>query len=266
MAFYYILLIAFVQGITEFLPISSSAHLVLLPKFVGVEDQGLVIDVASHFGTMLAVCLYFFKDVWQLVLGGVECLKLNFYSEKASLFLSLVVATLPVIIAGFVIHQYFGDTFRTLFVIAIGTIIFGILLYIADRYFMNVKKMHHMNFRDAFLIGIAQAFSLFPGASRSGVTMTMGRFLGYERHAAAHFSLLLSIPTILGSATLITIDIIKAGDFQLTMDAIWVAFISALVAYYTIAFLTNWVKKSSFTIFVIYRLLLGAGLLYYIYA
>ena len=122
-----------------------------------------------------------------------------------------------------------------------------------------------MNFRDAFLIGIAQIFSLFPGASRSGVTMTMGRFLGYERHAAAHFSLLLSIPTILGSATLIAFDIIKAGDFQLPIDAIWVTLISALVAYYTIAFLMNWVKKSSFTIFVIYRLLLGAGLLYYIY-
>lgn len=265
MAFYYIVLVALVQGITEFLPISSSAHLVLLPNVLGHSDQGLMIDVAAHFGTMLAVCAYFFKDVLKIAAGGFDTMMLKTKSDNAQLFINIVIATLPVIICGFIIHEFFLDFQRGLEVIAFGTIFFAILLYIADNFFMNVNKFAHMNKRDALLIGLAQIFSLFPGASRSGVTMTMGRFLGYERPVAAQFSLLLSIPTILGAATLTSYKMIKLGDVSLTIDALITAAVSAFIAYITIYLLMNWLKRASFTIFVVYRLVLGFGLIGYLY-
>jgi len=150
MAFYYIVLVAFIQGITEFLPISSSAHLMLLPKFTNHVDQGLMIDVAAHFGTMLAVCLYFIKDVWKIALGGFDCLRLKIHSQNSKLFLNIVIGTLPVIIAGFIVHQYFVNGMRHIEIIAFGTIVFALFLYWSDKYFISIKKMQHMNLKELF--------------------------------------------------------------------------------------------------------------------
>ncbi|MDJ0949432.1 MAG: undecaprenyl-diphosphate phosphatase [Alphaproteobacteria bacterium] len=260
----HVLVLAAVQGITEFLPISSSGHLILVPTVTGWPDQGLTIDVAVHVGTLGAVAVYLWRDLleilrslWQLLRGRV--------TAGARLFGYLVVATIPVVIAGYFANDRLGGISRNPEVIAWAMIGFGIVLYLADRLFLTVKRMDHLNLGAAITVGLAQVLALIPGTSRAGITMTAARMLGYERTAAARFSMLLSIPTILGAGALKGFELSQSGDIALGRDALLsggFAFGFALIA---ILLMMSWLRRASFTPFVVYRLLIGGILLAWIH-
>jgi len=256
-----LLVLAVVQGITEFLPISSSAHLILVPQLFGWADQGLAIDIAVHVGTLLAVMAYFHAEVWRLIVGG-----LNLVTGRADgdtrLLLQIVVATIPVVLLGFILKGLIADEFRSPLLIAATTIGFGVLLFVADRKGDAADRtLTGMTYRDALLIGLFQALALVPGVSRSGITMTAALFLAFSRTEAARFSLLLSIPTIIAAGLLGAIDLWQSGDATLQADAVYAAVLAFAAALLAIWAMMAWLKRFSFTPFVVYRLVLGALLL-----
>jgi undecaprenyl-diphosphatase len=252
-----ILFTALIQGITEFLPISSSAHLILLPKIMNWVDQGLEIDVAVHLGTLMAVMLYFFRDVFKIA-GGFFDLCKNKKTNSRHLFVNLVVATIPVVIIGLIAKDIIENDLRSAAVIAATSIIFGVVLFISDRRINKTnKEIDTMPLKDAVWIGLWQAIALIPGVSRSGITMTAALFLGYSRTDSAKFSLLLSMPTILAASLLIIYDMMQKADLAKISDAILAGIASFLVAYLVIWGMMAWLKRFSFTPFVIYRVLLG---------
>lgn len=256
-----ILVLALVQGITEFLPISSSGHLVLVPIFADWPDQGRAMDIAVHVGTLFAVMLYLWRDMVAMTGGLYRSLK-GRRDPGATLFWKVFAGTLPVIAAGFAMKTFLGeDAFRSMAVIGWTMLGWGLVLWVADRLSMTVKRIEHMPWFDVVIIGVSQILSLIPGTSRSGITMTAARALGYERGEAARFSMLLSIPTILGAGVLTGLDLWESGDAALTHAALiagGLSFVSALAA---IALMMSWLKRASFTPFVIYRVLLGVALL-----
>ncbi|WP_417828394.1 undecaprenyl-diphosphate phosphatase [Thalassospira sp.] len=265
MTLQHIILLAVVQGITEFLPISSSGHLVLAPAITGSADQGLLVDVAVHVGTLAAVLIYFWRDVFAMI-GGFVRLFTGRINPGARLAIHIVLATIPVIAVGFYLKvSGIEEQLRSIEIIAWTTLGFGILLWIADKVGMTINRLEHMRWGGALFIGLAQVLALVPGTSRSGITMTAARFMGYERSDAAQFSMLMSIPVILGAGLLAGIDLHQAGDIALTEDILLAAGLSFATALVAIAVLMNWLKRSSFTPFVIYRILLGGGLLAWVY-
>ena len=269
MPFTQILILAAIQGITEFLPISSSGHLILVPKLTGLTDQGLMLDVAVHVGTLVAVILYFWRDVFGMVSAVFRIFQQISNRRKLDaefwLFCKLVLATLPAIGVGLYVNKYMGANLRTLEIIGWATLCFGILLFVADKINMTVRKMEHISFGGAFFIGLMQAVSLVPGTSRAGITMTAARFLGVERQDAARFSLLLSIPTIIGAGVLKGYELSESTDRVLFYDVLTVTGLSFLFALVAISSLMVWLRRASFTPFVIYRILLGGVLLGIVY-
>lgn len=265
MALYHILILAVVQGITEFLPISSSGHLILTSKVLGWPDQGLIIDIAVHVGTLFAVMLYFWRDMW-LMLVGVIRLATGRGGPGARLALYVVVGSIPVFVAGYFGKDFISSSLRSAEVIAWATLGFGILLWIADKAGMTLRTVEHLNWSGVLFIGLMQVLALIPGTSRSGITMTAARLLGMERPEAARFSMLLSIPTILGAGALSGYDLYQAGDVALGQDALIAAILAFVTAIVAIWALMLWLRNASFTPFVAYRLILAAGLLYWVYA
>lgn len=254
--------IAVVQGLTEFLPISSSAHLILVPQLTGWSDQGLAIDVAVHVGTLFAVLIYFHRDVAVMFAGLFDLLR-GRWSDGGRLVVLIALATVPVVVAGLVFKvSGFADLLRDSLGVMIATTIgYAILLWVVDKRAPVTRTMGDFRWRAAIVIGLAQALALVPGTSRSGITITAARWLGFERTEAARLSMLLSIPTILAAGGLLGLDLIEADQPALTYDAILaavLAFVSALVAIWG---MMRWLKTASYTPFVIYRLLLGLGLL-----
>jgi undecaprenyl-diphosphatase len=265
----HIVVLAAVQGITEFLPISSSGHLILVPNLLGWQDQGRMIDVAVHVGTLLAVMLYFWRDIVGMIRAFFRA-----FRQVAShrpldrefwLAVNLVVATIPAVIAGILIDRYFAEALRHIEIVAFTTIFFAILLYIADKVFMTIRRVEHISVWGALFVGVMQAFALIPGTSRSGATMTACRILGVERPEAARFSFLMAVPAILGAGTLEGYKLWQSGDYSLAADAALTGGFAFLFGLAAIAFMMAWLRRASFTPFVVYRLLLGAGLLIYIY-
>jgi len=252
--------LALVQGVTEFLPISSSAHLQLVPDLFGWPDQGLIVDVAMHVGTLGAVILYFARDLWTMLIGLGRVVR-GRRNPGARLAGMLVLATVPFVIAGALVDYYWTEGLRSVTVIAWATLGFGVLLFVADKLGMTVRRIDHLSVGDAIIIGCAQALALIPGTSRSGITMTAGRLLGLEREDAARFSMLLSIPAIVGAGTLKGIELYRAGNADLTLQALLAAAMAFVAALIAIAFLMAWLKRATFTPFVVYRVLLGIGLL-----
>ncbi len=237
----------------------------LIPALTGWPDQGLIIDVAVHVGTLFAVLIYFWRDVLAVLRGAWAVVRGRRQGDDANLVLCLIVATLPVIIAGFALKSLIPEGIRSVEVIAWATIVFGVLLWLADKRFSAKRRITHMGIADAAVIGLAQAFALIPGTSRSGVTMTAARMLGFERTEAARFSMLLSIPAIAGAGLLLGLDVAGAGNMALTRDvalAAGLAFVSALAAIWG---LMAWLRRATFTPFVIYRIALGVALLLYAY-
>ena len=260
MTLLHIAVLAIVQGITEFLPISSSAHLVLVPVFFRWPDQGLIIDVAVHIGTLLAVILYLWRDLWAMVVGLGRAVR-GKRDAGAVLFFYLVAATVPVGVAGFALHRYMPSGIRSLAIIGWTSLGFGVVLYVADKIGMTLRRLEHVKLADAVIIGLAQALSLIPGTSRSGITMTAARILGMERPDAARFSMLLSIPTIAGAGVLVGWDLYKQGSAELTLAAGLAALLAFVCALVAIALMMAWLRRATFTPFVVYRVALGGFLL-----
>lgn len=262
MSLFYLLLVALIQGLTEFLPVSSSGHLILLPEFVGMQDQGLVIDVAVHVGTLGAVVLYFWRDVVLAIAGLPRLLQGKVDTQGARLALGLVIATIPVVIAGFALKMSGLDqALRSITVIGWTMLIFGLVLYWADRRGASEFKSGDWTMRHAVVMGLWQAIALIPGTSRSGITITSARLLGYQREDAARLAMLMSIPTIIASGVLLGLDIAVSGDSTI-LTAVGIAtafaFVAALGALH---FMMRLLRSVSFTPYVIYRVILGLVLL-----
>ena len=255
-----IAVLALVQGLTEFLPVSSQGHVYLAENFLGLPDQGLVMVVALHVGTLGAVVLYFWRDLWAMAAGLGRLLR-GRRDAGANLAGYLAVASVPVAIAGFALNRYGAEILHSTPVIAWATIGFGIVLYAADRLGMTVRRIEHLRLSDAIIIGLAQALALIPGTSRSGITMSAARMLGMERAEAARFSMLLSIPAIAGAGSLMGLNLYWADNAELTEAAILAAALAFIAATIAISALMAWLRRASFTPFVIYRVLLGGALL-----
>ena len=254
--------LSLLQGITEFLPVSSSGHLVLLSKFSYFPDQGLALDVAVHVGSILAVMIYFSSTIWEMIKGVIKTKFIpNFKNDGAKIFWLIVIGTIPAIIAGFALKQYGMEWLRNTRIIGWTILGYGLLLFIADKCSMTIRQIKHMGVLDAIVIGCAQCLALIPGTSRSGITITFARFLGLERREAAKFSMLLSIPAIIAAATLTGYEVWQQGNMQeiaWMFDGVVYSYLSSVVAIFIVMW---WLKKSTFLPFVIYRIILGSILL-----
>lgn len=262
----HLVLIAVIQGITEFLPISSSGHLILLPGLTSLDDQGQLIDVAVHVGTLFAVMLYFRADVAVAIGGLGRLVRGKVDTHGARLAIGLIASTGPVMAVGFMLHATGLDQqMRSVAVIGWTMLIFGLVLYWADQTGSERKTIENWRFRDAVAMGLWQAVALIPGTSRSGITITGGRQLGYGREEAARIAMLMSIPTIIASGALLGLDVVEAGDWTLAQDAVLAAALAFGAALGALALMMRLLKSVSFTPYVIYRVILGVGLLIYAY-
>jgi len=256
-----IIILAIVQGITEFLPISSSAHLILVPQLSDWPDQGLAFDVAVHVGTLSAVVWYFRCEVITMARDwGISCVQRQQVGESR-LAWAVILGSIPVAVFGLLLHDLVDTTLRSPLVIAWATIGFGLLLWLADVIGRRVRDEHRLGWKDILVIGLAQAVALIPGTSRSGITMTAGLLMGLTRQAAARFSFLLSIPAILMAGSYESLKLVEQGTVE-WKPLVLGTLLSGITAYLCIHWFLKLLDRIGMLPFVIYRLLLGAGLLY----
>lgn len=261
MSFDHILLLALIQGVTEFIPVSSSGHLTLAHSLTGLPDHGVVMDVALHFGTLIAVMVYFRRDV-MVLLTGLAHLAIRRDGAPAKAAWHMVCATVPVLLAaGLLMAGGLVDALRSADVVAWASIGFAVPLYLADRYAARGKTLQAMTARSAWLFGLAQILALVPGASRAGVTIMAGRFMGFDREAAARFSMLMAMPVIFCFALVGLLDLIAAGDAGALGDAAIGAALAAVFAFLTIDLFLRMTRRFSLLAFVIYRVALGGTIL-----
>ncbi len=256
-----IVLLAIVQGLTEFLPISSSAHLILVPVILKWPDQGLVFDVAVHVGSLSAVVFYFRHEIINMTQAWFGSVFQRQHNPESRLAWWVILATLPAVVAGLLFKDIVETDLRDPLVIAWATIGFGLLLGFADKMQRHLRDEYTMSLKDVVIIGCFQALALIPGTSRSGITMTAGLFLGLNRDAAARFSFLLSIPLIIASGVFKTRDLIQSEtpvEWNLLILAV---ILSAISAWLCIYFFLQLINRIGMMPFVIYRLLLGGLLL-----
>lgn len=257
-----VIVLAIVQGLTEFLPISSSAHLILVPLLTGWRDQGLAFDVAVHVGTLFAVCFYFRQELLRIQAGfwrSVQGRPSRFYSKLAW---QLIIASFPIALIGWFAHDFIATTLRSPLVIAFATISFGILLFTSDRYSSHSKMMGQLGWKDVMIIGFAQTLALIPGTSRSGITLTAGLGLGYNRATSAKFSFLLSIPLIMLAGSYEGMKILRSPDPVAWSYLLIGILFAAVSAYFCIKAFISFIGKMGVLPFVIYRLMLGTVLLF----
>jgi len=257
-----IVVLALVQGLTEFLPISSSAHLILVPVIFQWPDQGLAFDVAVHVGSLLAVIFYFRKDIQRMTHDWVQSLIKRQHYGESTLAWAVIVGTIPAGIAGLFLNDLIELYLRSPLVIAAATIVFGLLLWYADATGKQHRTEHNLGVKDILIIGFMQALALIPGTSRSGITITAGLMLGLTRSAAARFSFLLSIPLILAGGGLKTKELIEASTPVDWQAIIYGTLLSGISAYLCIHFFLKLLERVGMMPFIIYRLVLGAILLF----
>ena len=249
-----IFLLSLIQGITEFIPVSSSSHLILFSNYTNFEEQSLLVDVSLHIGSFLAVLCYFYKDI------------LDFVKNKI-LFLKILISSIPVMLIGFfLVETNLIENLRNIKIIAWTTLIFGILLYFSDKCDLSKNIESNFNFKSAIFIGVFQILSLIPGVSRSGITITAARILNFNRFDSAKISFLLSLPT-LGAVSLFGLNnTLSSNNINFSLINILCIFLSFLFSILTIKYFLHFVKKFSLNIFVIYRVLLGVILLFLSYS
>ena len=248
-----ILLISIIQGIAEFIPVSSSAHINLLSNLFNYEKIELAINVSAHFGSLVAVLFYFNKEIYN-------------FSKNKNLFYKVIIASIPIFIIGYILIELkIISNLRTIEIMGWTTIIFGILLYISDKFKIKLKMKNNFTFRNAIIIGFYQTLALIPGVSRSGIIITGARFLKFNRIDAAKISFLLSIPALGAWSLYGCFDLIKQNDEILTVSSILTAFLSFIFSYITIKYFLIYLKKFNLSLFVIYRLILGIILLSIVY-
>ena len=262
MSFFHILLVAIIQGITEFLPVSSSGHLILLPSLTNLEDQGQAIDVAVHLGTLGAVVVYFWSDVRIALAGLPQALTGRIDTPGAKLALYLILATIPVVIAGLILKLTgLSDAMRSITVIGWTMLGFGLLLWWMDKHGSSEKTAEDWSLKDAIIMGLWQAVALIPGTSRSGITITGARQLGYERSDAARLSMLMSIPTIIASGVLLGAEVAGDANTQALRDGAIAAVFAFAAALLALGLMMRLLRSVNYTPYVIYRILLGGALL-----
>ncbi len=253
------LVLGTLQGLTEFLPISSSAHLRIFPELFGWGDPGAAFTAVIQIGTEVAVLLYFRKDIWRIVSTWARSLVRPEYRGHldARMGWYIIFGSLPIVVLGVLLKDVIEEQFRSLYLVATMLIVFGIVLGIADRVGSTDKQIKEMGLRDSALMGLAQACALVPGVSRSGATLSMGRFLGYDRAAATRYAFLLAIPAVVG-AGIFELPEISSGDNSYGWGPTLVAtVVSFVVGYAAIAWLLRFVSTNSFMPFVVYRVALG---------
>jgi len=256
-----IIILGLIQGITEFLPISSSAHLIIAPYLFDFENQGLVIDVCLHIGTLLAVTFYFKKEVFGYLVAIPKLFNSENIQETRNLK-NLIIATVPIVLVGGLIFILDLTHFlRNLQVIGFATIFFGILLYFADIKNNQINELSKISYKQIFIIGCSQILAIIPGTSRAGIIYTTSRFYKISRVEATKFSMLLSIPTILISSFIPLIEILDKKDVTFTSDAIAAVLVAFITAMFAIKFLMKWVSSHTMLPFVIYRIILGSIIL-----
>lgn len=257
MSIFQAIILGVVQGLTELLPISSSGHLDVLPWIFDWTKSSEFIkafegfDVALHFGTLLAIGIFFFKDWIMLIKGGFNSVFKKEKTEEGKMFWYIVAATIPGGIIGLILDKFVGDALKQPIIIAISLIIMGIILYLIDKKSKSEIKYKNMNFKQTFLIGLSQCLAFIPGVSRSGITMTTGRAMGITRESVAKYSFMLSAPIVLAAT------ILKIKDFVFSIPFFLGIFTSFIVGIIVIKFLLNYLKKGSFKIFAIYRVIFG---------
>ena len=243
------LILSVVQGVTEFIPVSSSSHLFLFSDFLNFQSKSLSIDVSLHIGSFIAIITYFYKDI------------INFVKNK-DLFIKIIISSIPVMVIGFILIQTnLIENLRNIKLIAWTTILFGFLLYFSDKYNVNKTIKNNFNIKSAIIIGIFQIISLIPGVSRSGITITAARLLNFKRVDATKISFLLSIPTLGAVSVFGMKNILTNSDISFSILNVAAIFLSFLFSYLTIKYFLDFVKKFNLTIFVIYRVILGLALL-----
>ena len=261
MEWFQVLVLAVLQGFTEFLPISSSGHLVLPKELLGWSDQGLAFDVAVHVGSLAAVLLYFRRDVVQLLIAWLQSLAQRKSTDDSKLAWCVILATIPAGLCGLLFDDWIEANLRGMGVIAATTIVFGLLLGWADQTGSRALSIVDITWKLALLIGLAQALALVPGTSRSGITITAALMLGLNRDASARFSFLLSIPLILAAGGLKTLELIEVGTVVPLAQIVAGAVVSGLTAYACIHGFLALLDRIGMMPFVIYRLLLGGFLI-----
>lgn len=262
MSWFEAIVLGLAQGLTEFLPISSTGHLRVIPAFAGWEDPGAYFTATVQLGTMLAVVLYFWRDLWRIAATWSRSLRRPELRSAldARMGWYLVIATVPIGVAGLTFQDQIESGARNLYLIGTVLIVLGLILAVADRLGRRVRSVEQVGRGDAIWVGLAQALALIPGTSRSGATITAGLFLGLTRTAAARFSFLLSVPAVVLSGLYGLTELVAGGDADLT--ALLVATVVAFVSgYASIAFLLRWLGSHSMMIFVVYRVVLGAVVL-----
>lgn len=267
MTLFQLLIVAVIQGVTEFLPVSSSGHLILLPALTGTPDQGLAIDVAVHVGTLLAVILYFRADVRVAAIGLGRLARGHMDTPGAFLALCLIIATIPALIVGLAIKLTgLDEAMRSVAVIGWTMLLFGLVLYWADRTGGTERTAGTWTLKHAALMGLAQCLALIPGTSRSGITITAARRLGYGREGAAKLSMLMSIPVIIASGAVLSTDVVGQANWALARDAAIAAAFAFVAALGALILMMRLLRSVSFTPYVIYRVILGIGLLVWAYS
>ena len=257
-----VVILAIVQGLTEFLPISSSGHLVLVPVFFGWTDQGLAFDVAVHFGSLLAVLLFFRKDIHGLLRGGIQVLGGKVNTIESRMALGIALGTIPAALAGLMFVDWIEANLRSASVVVFTLSGYGILMVLADYLGRRTRDISSVRIKDAVLIGIAQALALVPGTSRSGVTITAAMALGFERQDAARFSFLLAVPVILLATAFSLIGLLRSEAVVAWGQLATGVLISAVVAYLSIDFFMRFVSRIGLLPFAIYRFVLAAVILF----
>ncbi|MBT4698880.1 MAG: undecaprenyl-diphosphate phosphatase [Alphaproteobacteria bacterium] len=248
-----IIILGIVQGIAEFLPISSNAHLIMVEQLLDYHNHNEILNLVFHLGSLLAIIIYFFSELLGLL-------------KKPKMIFNIIVATIPVIIVGYFVHKFhlLNYEYFSIKIIAVTLIIFGIILFISDKINHSKTLYEDLNIKSSLVIGFFQIISLIPGVSRSGITLTAGRFLGYSRFEAAKFSFFLSIPTTAGACFLGVLDLIKTNNSDLNYIAV-VAFITSFFSsYLTIKFFLSFISKFNLNIFIYYRVTLGVFILLFL--
>jgi undecaprenyl-diphosphatase len=261
----YLVLLAVVQGLTEFLPVSSSAHLILLPRLLATADQGLRFDVAANTGTFLSVLFYFRRDLMAMTVAALSRGGDPARVADRRLAWLVVLGSVPVLICGFLFRDLVATVARDPVLIAATSIGFGVLLALADRWGKRSREVHDLGIADAAWIGLAQALALVPGTSRSGITMTAGLALDLRRDQAARFSFLLAVPVGAAAAAWEAIGFVRDGQWELWWQLLVVVALSAIVGIAVIHFLLGFLRRRSFLGFAVYRVALGIAILIVVY-
>lgn len=264
MSTFHAIALSLIQAITEFLPVSSSSHLKIYHQLMHLSPSSLEVEVALHAGTLIAVIVYFFKDLLHMFLAFVyvavpKYRKLALQSDSLKMLICLVIATIPAVIVGFAIKKM-NIVFNDRWLLAVNLIVFGVLLYIADLRKSTHKKISYFQ---AILVGMAQILAFIPGVSRSGICLTASRLLGLDRIVALRFAFLLSIPTVLGAVTLTSLDMIKQGGNYNWPQIALMTVLTAVIGLLVINVLLKFMQKNSFKVFALYRVALGAFLLWW---